>query len=390
MFVNQLRKKNPALLNTAFELHQTGRVSPDSYIIDVDTFLENARNIAETGKAYGIRLFFMLKQVGRNPYLAKRLVEMGYEGAVTVDYKEAEVMMRHGIPIKNAGHLVQIPGHKVKCFVAYGVEYMTVYTREKIEEIQKAAAELGKIQKILLRVAAGGDMMYSGQTAGFSLEEMKEIALWVEKDCKNVKVAGVTSFPCYLYDSEEKKIRPIHNLKTVLEAASIMEKAGMLCELVNTPSASCCSTLKKMAVYGGNSAEPGHGLTGTTPLHAECDEPEIPCCVYVTEVSHNFENRGYCYGGGYYRRSHVENALVGTGMEKMEQVSVIPPDSDSIDYHFGLSQMCQVGDTVLMAFRFQIFVTRSDVVLVEGLHRGEKKIIGVYDSQGRQKWTKDS
>lgn len=131
MFVNQLRKKNPALLNTAFELHQTGRVSPDSYIIDVDTFLENARNIAKTGKAYGIRLFFMLKQVGRNPYLAKRLVEMGYEGAVTVDYKEAEVMMRHGIPIKNAGHLVQIPGHKVKCFVAYGVEYMTVYTRRK-------------------------------------------------------------------------------------------------------------------------------------------------------------------------------------------------------------------------------------------------------------------
>ena len=116
------------------------------------------------------------------------------------DYKEAEVMMRHGIPIKNAGHLVQIPGHKVKCFVAYGVEYMTVYTHEKIEEIQKAAADLGKIQKILLRVSAGGDMMYSGQTAGFSLEEMKETALWVEKDCKNVKVAGVSSFPCYMYD----------------------------------------------------------------------------------------------------------------------------------------------------------------------------------------------
>ncbi len=385
MFVNQLRKKNPALVNAAFDLHQTGQISPDSYIIDVDTFMENACYIAKTAEAYGIRLFFMLKQVGRNPYLAKKLIDIGYEGAVTVDYKEAEVMMLHHIPIKNAGHLVQIPSRKVKEIVAYGAEYITVYTREKIEEIQKAAEELGKIQKILLRVSADGDMMYSGQTAGFSPEEMKETASWTKKNCTNVKIAGVTSFPCYLYDSEEKKVRPMHNLKTVLDAAETLKKMGIDCELINTPSASCCSTLRKMAVYGGNSAEPGHGLTGTTPLHAECDEPEIPCCVYVTEVSHNFENRGYCYGGGYYRRSHVENALVGTTVEDAEKVSVIPPDCDSIDYHFGLSRMCRVGDTVLMAFRFQIFVTRSDVVLVEGLRAGKPKIAGIYDSQGRQK-----
>ena len=46
MFVNQLRKKNPALVNAAFDLHQTGQISPDSYIIDVDTFMENASYIA--------------------------------------------------------------------------------------------------------------------------------------------------------------------------------------------------------------------------------------------------------------------------------------------------------------------------------------------------------
>ena len=67
MFVNQLRKKNPALVNAVFDLHQTGQISPDSYIIDVDTFMENASYIAKTAEAYGIRLFFMLKQVGRNP-----------------------------------------------------------------------------------------------------------------------------------------------------------------------------------------------------------------------------------------------------------------------------------------------------------------------------------
>ncbi|MFR2849375.1 MAG: hypothetical protein ACLTC4_20645 [Hungatella hathewayi] len=66
-------------------------------------------------------------------------------------------------------------------------------------------------------------------------------------------------------------------------------------------------------------------------------------------------------------------------------VDVIPPSDESIDYHFGLSENCQVGDTVIMAFRYQIFVTRSDVALVKGLQSGKPEIIGIYDSLGRQK-----
>jgi predicted amino acid racemase len=38
-----------------------------------------------------------------------------------------------------------------------------------------------------------------------------------------------------------------------------------------------------------------------------------------------------------------------------------------------------------MAFRFQIFVTRSDVVLVKGIQEGCPGIVGIYDSQGRKK-----
>ena len=50
--------------------------------------------------------------------------------------------------------------------------------------------------------------------------------------------------------------------------------------------------------------------------------------------------------------------------------TVIPPTDESIDYHFGISEECAVGDTAVMAFRFQIFVTRSDVVLVKGIQEG--------------------
>jgi len=65
-------------------------------------------------------------------------------------------------------------------------------------------------------------------------------------------------------------------------------------------------------------------------------------------------------------------------------MGVIPPSNESIDYHFGLTKEGMVGDTVIMAFRYQIFVTRSDVVLVEGLEKKKPKIVGIYDSMGRK------
>lgn len=62
---------------------------PDSYLIDMDVLIDNAKKILEAAKVRNIRLYFMLKQLGRNPYIAKKLVELGYEGAVVVDFKEA-------------------------------------------------------------------------------------------------------------------------------------------------------------------------------------------------------------------------------------------------------------------------------------------------------------
>ena len=93
--------------------------------------------------------------------------------------------------------------------------------------------------------------------------------------------------------------------------------------------------------------------------------------VYVSEVSHNLQDKAYCYGGGHYRRSHMENALVGQDLENSKIIEVIPPTDESIDYHFELSENCKVSDTVVMAFRTQIFVTRSNVAIVKGIKDGE-------------------
>ena len=57
-------------------------------------------------------------------------------------------------------------------------------------------------------------------------------------------------------------------------------------------------------------------------------------------------------------------------------------DDSSIDYTLPLAGEYPVSSAVVLCFRTQIFVTRSDVVLVSGIHRGEPEIVGRYDSLG--------
>ena len=99
MFLEAIVRKNNKLIEAGFRLHQSGDITPDSYIIDVDTFLVNAEKILKKAEKYNIKLYYMLKQIGRNPYLAKKLEEMGYAGAVVVDFREAEIIMKNNLKI---------------------------------------------------------------------------------------------------------------------------------------------------------------------------------------------------------------------------------------------------------------------------------------------------
>lgn len=384
MFVKRLQKDNPKFIDAMVHLQQAGQLLPDSYAVDMERFRANGKAIADSAKAKGIKLYFMLKQIGRNPVLAQELVKLGYDGAVVVDFKEAQVMMRHNIPIGNVGHLVQIPEGMVREVVAYGPEVITVYTADKVRSISRAAAELGKEQKLLIRVFGDGDMIYPGQTAGIHLNELKSFVEEI-RGLPGIRIAGITSFPCFLYNAEVDDIASTPNLDTVLKAKEILIGCGITPEIINTPSTTCCRTLELMAEHGCNCGEPGHGLTGTTPLHVEHEQPEKSCIAYVSEISHNFDGLGYCYGGGFYRRGHAEHALVGRSFADLRPMKVIPPAVEAIDYHFGLSEGCTVGETVIMAFRFQVFVTRSDMVLIEGVASGEPRISGVWDSLGNKK-----
>ena len=384
MFIDILKERNPKLLRTALSLHKTGVILPDTYIIDVDIFKENAKLIKAEGDKHGIHLYYMTKQIGRNPYLAKILEDIGYAGAVVVDFKEAKIMMKNNLKLGNTGHLVQIPTKMIKDILKYGSDIITVYSYEKAVEISKEAEKLGLIQDIMFRVLDKNSNIYPGQEAGIELQDLENITKKIIK-LKNLRINGLTSFPCFLYNESVKKIEKSENTDVLLEANNILkEKFGINVREINLPSSTCLENIKMIKEYGGTHGEPGHALTGTTPFHVNDKAVEKPAYVYVSEISHNFRNKSYFYGGGYYRRSHMENVLIGDSYETLKKVKTNDFDPNNIDYYLEVNEEQQVGSTVLGCFRTQFFVTRSDIVLIEGIQSGNPKIIGRYTALGEK------
>lgn len=383
MFIDIVQKKNPDLIKVAIELHQKGEILPDTYVLDVDAILENGRALCKKAEENGIKLYAMTKQFGRVPYLAKKLVEIGFAGVVTVDFKEALIMMDNGVKLGNVGHLVQIPSSLIDKVVRHSPEIITVYSLEKIKEIDEAAKKYGKVQDIMLRVLEKDSEIYSGQSGGFYLDDIEDVAKEILK-LNNVRINGLTSFPCFLYNCDKNIIEGTKNIESIKKAERVLKELGIFVEQLNMPSATSLENIESIKAYGGTHGEPGHALTGTTPFNSRNLEGEIPAIVYVSEISHNLDYNSYCYGGGHYRRSGMNSVLVGENIKKMRRSPVEAPTLESIDYYFELCGNNNVGETVIGAFRTQIFVTRSSVALVEGVKSSNPKLVGVYDSLGRE------
>ncbi|MBL0701522.1 MAG: alanine racemase [Spiroplasma sp.] len=374
MFLNKTIINNKQLIDVAQKMHQAGEMLPDSYIIDMDTLLENATKILNKSKKLNLKPYFMLKQLGRNPYIAKKFIELGYNGVVVVDFKEAVLMIDNNIPIGNVGHLVQIPKHLIAKVVNHKPEVFTVFSYDIIDSINKAANDINYTQELILKIYNQDDEIYNMQEGGFKLDELSKVVKHI-KNLENVKLVGVTSFPCILTLKEDVYVTK--NVETLKLAKIKLEKLGVSVTHVNMPSSTNLKSLGILKQVGATHVEPGHAFTGTTPISAILETGEKQAMLYVSEISHTLNGNSYCYGGGYYRRSYVENALIGR-----KQTKVLAPCNESIDYHFGIEGEFNVGETVIMNFRTQLFVTRSTVYLIENLEKAPK-IIGVYQTNGK-------
>nr|WP_202435145.1 MULTISPECIES: alanine racemase [unclassified Streptomyces] len=385
VFLDTVLTRNPGLVDAAAALHRNGEIPPDTYVVDLDAVEANAALLAAEAERLGLGLWFVVKQVGRNPELI-RAVARHIPRSAAIDPAEARTLHAAGAQPGNLGHLVQIPRRALPEMLAWRPETVTVFDLANARAVSEAARELGFVQDILIRLEGAAGTVYPGQEGGVPLDRLDAFAKDAEA-LDGIRIAGVTAFPCVLCDPTTGMPAATPNLGLAIEARELLAARGHHGLKLSAPSATSMASLPLLAELGATHGEPGHALTGTTPLHAlDPAQPEKPAYVYVSEVAHTLDDgRPAIYGGGFYNRSHIRSALLPrTGI----RLGVQSAPAENIDYYRLLDAPTRaadvrVGDTALLAFRTQIFVTRSTVAVVSGLASGSPRLNGLYDAHGR-------
>jgi predicted amino acid racemase len=382
MFVQAVLRRNPALIDAAIDLHRSGAIPPNCYVVDLDGVRRNAGLIAARARELGLTCLQMTKQFGRNPVIARAVAEAGITGAVAVDLDEARTLHEAGIAIGHLGHLVQVPASSLPGALDLRPAQVTVFGAEQARLVAAAARATGREQPVLVRVVGPEDFFYPAQRGGVPLADLTATVREIQR-LDGVSFAGLTSFPCLLWDGAA--VRPTPNLATLGQAVRLLREAGIGTAVVNTPSANCVATLEELAAAGATQVEPGSALTGQTPLHAVSDQPEIPAMVYVSEVTHRLGAETFTVGGGFYARSRLRQAIVQTA-DGRHLADAEAGQPGEIDYYGVLRLPAAVrarpGDSVVYSFRSQVFVTRASVAVVAGVG-SQPRLVGRFTPDGR-------
>ena len=406
--LDTITERNPGLIMEAAALHGSGAIPPDTFVIDLDAIGSNTMETAAAAKKSRVRLYYMSKQLGRNPLACRQITKSGIGKAVTIDIDECRILHGFGFPVGHVGHLTQVPERDLK-YVLDEVtpDVVTVYSIDKARRISEAAARLSVRQKILLRVHGKRDFSYPRQISpggfpeGHLPHDLKELS-----GMHGIDVEGVTSFPVFRTDLLKRSIFPLPNAETLVRCAAVLKEHKGSVGQVNMPADSTTEMFPLAKSIAGEFAdsvclEPGHGLSGSTPLHAfRSDLPEIPAIVYVSEISHVSGEEAYAFGGGMMGadsvaglwsadyHSHYMHSLVMHDAGGPLSVRALASPVGFIDYYIPLRSVSgnmdefRTGDTVMLGFRPQIFVTRSHVAVVRGIHSGKAELLGLFDSRG--------
>lgn len=393
MFLDVLRRRNPAFIEAAMALHQSGRIPANAYVLDLDAVEANARVLKTEADKQGLKIFAMTKQVGRASSFCQAVQRGGIEKSVAVDMACARATHNAGMKVGHLGHLQQVARAEADAAAAtFRPDYWTVFNAEKADEAGAAAHKAGYRQNLLARIKAEGDTFYRGHEGGFEASDVVAVADGLDR-VEGGRFAGITTFPALLFDHASRKVKPTPNLATLSRAAEALHKAGRRNVEINAPGTTSSVLLQGLAEAGATQCEPGNGLHGTTALHVMEDLPELPAVLYLTEVSHLSGGKAYCLGGGFYIDpifpDYPVKAIVSreptTSASALREVEIPPPSA--IDYYAMIDAegptAPQPGDTAVFGFRGQAFVTRAYVVGVSGVSTGNPKVETIEDSFGR-------
>ena len=169
MFLESLCRRNSKFIQAVVELHQQGKLRPNSYILDYDTIKDNVALISEEATRLGLTIYPMTKQIARNPAVLELLKRMGCGKIVAVDWMGALQIAARGGDVGHVGHLVQVPKTETKAIAGLRPEVWTVFSYEKAEEISNALSKTDYTQNLLIRVWNKGDTFYPGHEGGIQL-----------------------------------------------------------------------------------------------------------------------------------------------------------------------------------------------------------------------------
>jgi predicted amino acid racemase len=391
VFLDLLRRRNPAFLDAVIALHQQGEIPANAYALDLDAVRANAQAIRHEADRHGLAVLAMTKQVGRAPGFLAAVRDGGIDAGVAVDMVDARRLHAGGLRLGHLGHLVQVPAAEAAAAAAMDPGHWTVFSDDKADEAAAASRAAGREQALLARIKAAGDRFYPGHEGGFDAEDVVGVARRLDA-LDGARFAGVTSFPALLFDQEARAVRPTPNLATLARAAERIRGDGFGEVAVNAPGTTSSAVLALLARHGATHVEPGHGLTGTTPMHVVDDLVELPAACYVTEVSHLHDGRAYVFGGGLYIDPvfgpYALRAVVAEhpGLDAARVLDATIPPPVAIDYYGqldpGAGRAPRAGASVVFGFRIQAFVTRAYVVGIDGAASASPRVSGIWTSDG--------
>ncbi len=383
MYIDNILKNNEKMVEITMDLHQKGEIPVNSWVINLDQIAENAKALKSSADNSGLSTYLMSKQHNRNPYINALAIKMGLGSIVAVDFQGALSCREYNIPLGHVGHLNQIPKNLIDDVIGLNPEVFTVYNYEHALWIDNSCKSQGKVQDILIRVYDDNDYAFIGQEGGFHVNTI-EAFLDDIKDLKNIKIVGVTAFPCLTYNNTAKEsIVPTANVEAINKALVILKKRNIEIKQVNMPGNTTSLEMPLLKSLGATHVEPGNAILGTSPCHAfSQDLPESTAILYLSEISHKYEDRYYAYGGGCYHSNYSDKlyAFIGNSWGKTKNQGKVYYNHDivqDIDYHMQFiptpDQKIEIGDSVIGSYRTQMHMTRSYQVAISGMS-GERPL----------------
>ena len=152
VFLDLLRRRNPAFLDAVIALHQQGAIPANAYALDLDAVQANARALRDAADRHGLTALAMTKQVGRAPGFLDAVRAGGIDAAVAVDMACARRVHAGGLRVGHVGHLVQVPSAEAGAAAALDPVHWTVFSDDKAAEAAAAARAAGREQALLARI----------------------------------------------------------------------------------------------------------------------------------------------------------------------------------------------------------------------------------------------